>query len=156
MVGKTSNDSKSVSIYLLSIRRLYADTKLLINKQSQLLIESKILPRVTTAHTPPTLHTDQASAKGNAIVTKEPRRITQTDTTELFKSRLTVVTGDLLTVNRVLSLKVIHTLYAHSCSYRRHTRELELLGAFLRTLSHSYCCFHWDITDALRQAKCSA
>ncbi|KAG9086932.1 hypothetical protein FS749_003277 [Ceratobasidium sp. UAMH 11750] len=71
-----------------------------------------LLPlRTTKAYPLPTLHLEQASANGNATVTEELRRITEIDKSELFKRRLGLATGDLLTVLRLLSLRDVRTLY---------------------------------------------
>jgi hypothetical protein len=44
-------------------------------------------------------------------VIEELRRITQIDKSALFKSRINIVTGDLLTVGRILSVRDVRTLY---------------------------------------------
>ncbi|KAG8698973.1 hypothetical protein FRC08_005593 [Ceratobasidium sp. 394] len=81
------------------------------NNLSQPLIRPLLPLRITKAYPLPTLHLEQASAHGNATVTEELRRITEIDKSELFRRRLCLATGDLLTVLRLLSLRDVRTLY---------------------------------------------
>ncbi|QRV80148.1 hypothetical protein RhiJN_08163 [Ceratobasidium sp. AG-Ba] len=53
----------------------------------------------------------KASANGNATIIEELQRITQIEKSELFKQRVLLATGDLLTVMRLLSVRDVRTLY---------------------------------------------
>ncbi|QRV84918.1 hypothetical protein RhiJN_12934 [Ceratobasidium sp. AG-Ba] len=81
------------------------------NETLRPLIQPLLPLRVSKAYPLPTLHIEQASANGNATVIEELRRITQIDKSELFKRRLCLATGDLLTISRLLSVRDVRTLY---------------------------------------------
>ncbi|KAG8775483.1 hypothetical protein FRC12_001450 [Ceratobasidium sp. 428] len=81
------------------------------NEAFRPLIQPLLPLRVSKAYPLPTLHIEQASANGNATVTEELRRITQIDKSELFRRRLLLTTGDLLTIIRLLSVRDVRTLY---------------------------------------------
>ncbi|KAG8724202.1 hypothetical protein FRC09_020863 [Ceratobasidium sp. 395] len=81
------------------------------NEAFRPLIRPLLPLRVSKAYPLPTLHIEQASANGNATVTEELRRITQIDRSELFRQRLLLTTGDLLTIIRLLSVRDVRTLY---------------------------------------------
>ncbi|KAG9081479.1 hypothetical protein FS749_007629 [Ceratobasidium sp. UAMH 11750] len=75
------------------------------NEKFRPLIRPLLPLRVSKAYPLPTLHIEQASANGNATVTEEILRITQISKSELFKRRICIATGDLLTVIRLLSVR---------------------------------------------------
>ncbi|QRV94684.1 hypothetical protein RhiJN_22702 [Ceratobasidium sp. AG-Ba] len=81
------------------------------NETLRPLIRPLLPPRLSKAYPLPTLHIEQASANGNATVTEELRRITRIDKSELFKKRLCIATGDLLTIIRLLSVRDVRTLF---------------------------------------------
>ncbi|KAG8740874.1 hypothetical protein FRC12_015852 [Ceratobasidium sp. 428] len=81
------------------------------NLKHRPLIRPLLPLRTTKAYPLPTLHVDQSSASGNSTIIEELRRITQIDKSELFKHRLSIATGDLLTILRILSLRDVRTLY---------------------------------------------
>ncbi|KAF8595258.1 hypothetical protein BDV93DRAFT_564577 [Ceratobasidium sp. AG-I] len=81
------------------------------NRRFRPLIRPLLPLRITKAYPLPTLHIEQASANGNATVVEELRRITQIDKSELFKNRICIATGDLLTITRLLSVRDVQTLY---------------------------------------------
>jgi hypothetical protein len=94
-----------------------------VNHESRPLIQPLLPLRVTQAYPLPTMHIEQASASGNATVIEELRRVTKLDTSELFKRRLCIVTGDLLTISRILSIRDVRTLYMQTPVHVKDTHE---------------------------------
>ncbi|QRV79905.1 hypothetical protein RhiJN_07920 [Ceratobasidium sp. AG-Ba] len=82
-----------------------------INQTLRPLIRPLLPLRVSKVYPLPTLHIEQASANGNATIIEELQRITQIEKSELFKQRVLLATGDLLTVMRLLSVRDVRTLY---------------------------------------------
>ncbi|CUA69710.1 Gamma-tubulin complex component 4 [Rhizoctonia solani] len=81
------------------------------NLRSRPFVGTLLRPRVTRFYPLPTFHLEQASANGNATVIEAIIRAIKAFLSPWFKSRLTVITGDLLTVNRILSVRDVRTLY---------------------------------------------
>ncbi|QRW05895.1 hypothetical protein RhiLY_04894 [Ceratobasidium sp. AG-Ba] len=81
------------------------------NQNLRPLIRPLLPLRVSKVYPLPTLHIEQASANGNATVIEELQRTTQIEKSELFKRRILLTTGDLLTITRLLSVRDVRTLY---------------------------------------------
>lgn len=92
-------------------------------QKSQPLIKPLLPVRVTQVYPLPTLHIEQASASGNATVMEELCRNTQIDRSELFKHRICIVTGDLLTVSRILSVRDVRTLFMRTSVHVKDWHE---------------------------------
>ncbi|KAH7333533.1 hypothetical protein B0J17DRAFT_721418 [Rhizoctonia solani] len=94
-----------------------------LNLQSRSFLEAFLCPRITRFYPLPTFHLEQASANGNATVVEAIIRAIKAFLSPWFKSRLTVITGDLLTVNRILLVRDVRTLYMRTKVYVKDPHE---------------------------------
>ncbi|EUC54316.1 hypothetical protein RSOL_037700 [Rhizoctonia solani AG-3 Rhs1AP] len=94
-----------------------------MNQLSRPLIYPLLPPRITRVYPLPTMHKEQASASGNATIIEELRRITGLNISDIFRRRICIVTGDLLTVSRVLSVRDVRTLYMQTPVHVKDAQE---------------------------------
>ncbi|CAE6410155.1 unnamed protein product [Rhizoctonia solani] len=94
-----------------------------VNLDQRPLIWPLLPPRITCVYPLPTIHKEQASASGNATIIEEIRRVTGLEISEIFRRRICVVTGDLLTISRVLSVRDVRTLYMRTPAHVKDPQE---------------------------------